>query len=350
MAPKKDLVIGAVAGYEWADVEVWARSLVASGFAGVGVVVVYDRGRRGDVVVQKLKALGLYAVRMSLRGSVYNTRFDDIAQVLRTFARSLRFAIVTDVRDVYFQTDPVLWLENHLERSFLAVGEGVRYCDEAWNRNNLQRSFPAHAERLWPKVVRNVGVLAGQAGAVADLCLAVSLIAESAGGPVADQSAYNLLLDMEPYRSAVQLVASEDGFACQGATLGDPRLLRTLRPFLVEPEPVLTAEGVRTSAGKLYPIVHQYDRVPEWNRMLRGRLRWAPAVDAGDMVGSTPDSALRQREPSGSGLARILGDADGASILHVAQSIGVPRASSSIQLYSPAPDDSSLGEESKVRE
>ncbi|WP_040776331.1 hypothetical protein [Nocardia pneumoniae] len=350
MGPRKDIVIGAVARYEWAEVEPWARSLVAAGFDCVGVVIVYDRGRRGDVVVQNLESLGLHAVRMPLRGSVYNTRFEDIAHVLRTFAHSLRFAVVTDVRDVYFQADPVRWLESNLKKPFLAVSEAVRYRDEAWNRNNLQQSFPAHAERLRSKVVRNVGVLAGQAGMVADLCLAIALIAESAGVPVADQSAYNLLLDMEPYRSAVQLVASEDGFVCQGGTLGDPGRVRILRPFLLEPEPVLTTDGVRTSAGKLYPIVHQYDRVPEWNRALRSRLPSVPAVEVGDMVGSTPRNKLLHRERPGSGLPRILGDADGASILHVAHSIGVRRDSSSIQLYSPASEHSSLSEEPHARE
>jgi hypothetical protein len=44
---------------------------------------------------------------MPLRDSVYSTRFEDIAQALRTFAHPLGFAIVTDVRDVYFQADSV---------------------------------------------------------------------------------------------------------------------------------------------------------------------------------------------------------------------------------------------------
>ncbi|MEU7632695.1 hypothetical protein AB0C34_22325 [Nocardia sp. NPDC049220] len=344
MGPKNDIVIGAVSGYDWAHVEPWARSLVATEFTGVAVVIVYDRDHRGDVVARNLESLGLYAVRMPLRGSVYNTRFADIADVLRTFARSVRFVVVTDVRDVYFQTDPVTWLESNLKRPFLAVGEAVRYSDEEWNRDNLQRSFPAQTGRLRSTVVRNVGVLAGRVDMMADLCLAVSLIAESTGRPIADQSAYNLLLDMEPYRSAVQLVASEDGFACPAGTLGDPDKVATLRPFLLEPEPILAAEGVQTAGGKLYPIVHQYDRVPEWHRALLSRLQSVPVADAQDVCRSMPDDPFskRARSPSSrAGLARVLADVDGASILHVAHSFGIPRARSSIPLYSPVPDSPS---------
>ncbi|WP_039796981.1 hypothetical protein [Nocardia araoensis] len=329
MAAKKDIVIAAAAGYEWPDVEPWARSLVASGFAGVGAVIVYDRDDRGDAIAENLEALGLYAVRMPPPDSVYNGRFQDIAQVLRMFAPSLRFAVVTDVRDVYFQSDPITWLETHLRRPFLAVSEGLRYSDEKWNRDNLQRSFPAHVQRLWSKPVCNVGVLAGEAGVMADLCLAISLVAASSGVSIADQSGYNLLLDMEPYRSAMQFVPSEDGFACQAGTFADPGKIGTLRPFLLEPEPSLVGESVHTATGMLYPIVHQYDRVPEWRQALSSRLRSAPAPGG---------SASRP------GLARVLGDADGSSVLRTAQRFGVPRNESSIRLFSADPDEFALAD------
>ncbi|MEU2040656.1 glycosyltransferase family 2 protein [Nocardia niwae] len=339
MASAKNIVIGAAAGYEWADVEVWARSLVATGFTGLGVVIVYDGDRRGDVVAENLASLGLHAVRMPLRGSVYNQRFADIADVLRRSDSSLGFAVVTDVRDVYFQADPVEWLETHLNRPFLAVSEAVRYCDEEWNWQNLRRTFPAHAERLRSSVVRNVGVLAGRADMVADLCLAITLIADSAGVPVADQSGYNLLLDMEPYRSTVQLVASEDGFACQAGTLADTRRLSTLRPLLVEPEPVLSPDGVRTAAGKLYPIVHQYDRVPEWNRALRSRLRLSPGPDtrkASSVAGPVTSGRSASSRPGPAGARDV---PEGPTGLRTAQRLGVSRDRSTMKWH-PAPDRS----------
>jgi hypothetical protein len=334
MAAKKDIVIGAAAGYEWPDVEPWARSLVASDFAGVGAVIVYDRDDRGDAIAENLEAMGLYAVRMPLPDSVYNGRFQDIAHVLRMFAPSLRFAVVTDVRDVYFQSDPMRWLETRLRRPFLAVSEGLRYCDEKWNRDNLQRSFPAYAQRLWSKTVCNVGVLAGEAGVIADLCLAISLVATSSGVSIADQSGFNLLLDMEPYRSAMQFVTSEDGFACQAGTFADPGKIGTLRPFLLEPEPSLAGECVHTSTGMLYPIVHQYDRVPEWTQALSNRLRSAPAAGG---------SASRP------GLARVLGDADGSSVLRMAQRFGVPREESSIRLFPGVSNESARADGSPTR-
>lgn len=347
MAAKQDIVIGAAAGYDWADVEMWARSLITSGFRGAGVVIVYDRDSRSDRVVQNLESLGLHAVRMRLRGSVYNQRFEDIASVLRSFVSSLRYAVVTDIHDVYFQADPIAWLEPELKRPFLAVSEGVRYGDEAWNRDNLRRAFPPHAGRLMPKVIRNVGVLAGQSDMVADLCLAISLMAKSAGIMRADQSGYNMLLDMEPYRSTVQLVASEDGFACQAGTLAAPGKVERLRADLVEPEPVFDAGDVRTSSGKLYTLVHQYDRVPQWDRALREKAL------------STPISELRERardqfvgfrshpeqRPGRPVLARAIEGGDEAAV-EVVKRLAVPKGRSSMKLYSARSESSAVADDS----
>lgn len=325
MGANDDLVIGAVAGYGWEDVEVWARSLVASGFQGTGAVIVYGRDRRGDRVADNLESLGLHAVRMPLWGSVYNRRFADISRVLREFDSRLRFAVVTDVRDVYFQADPIAWLESDLKRPFLAVSEGVRYADEKWNRQNLRLGFPAHAARLMSKVVHNVGVLAGDAAMLADLCSAISLTAESSGRTVADQSGYNLLLDMEPYRSAVQSATAEDGFACQAGTMAAPGPVPALRPYLVEMEPVFDGEAVRTAGGRLYSIVHQYDRVPEWKQAIRHKVLSSP------MDGPSSPRGNDSRVDSEPGPFRTAS----ASVPRMAYRLGVPRRNSSVRLYSP---------------
>ncbi len=268
---KKDLVLGAVGGYQWEQIDVWALSLVKSGFSGIGAVIVYDNNK---TVINNLKSIGFQVIEMPLRGSVFNQRFYDFAEVMSGALSDLRYAIVTDVRDIYFQTDPTVWLEQNLkpEKQFVAVSEGICFKHEAWNANNAQSGYPTLAHRIMDKCVYNVGVLAGEADSVSDLCLAIGAMAKSSGFQVADQSGYNLLLDMPPYKKAAQLVSSEDGFACQAGTFADPKKIDGFRPHLLEPEPMYTEDGVKTAGGLLYPIVHQYDRVPTWNAGLRTKL------------------------------------------------------------------------------
>lgn len=269
MSKKTDLVIGAIGGYQWEQVDVWALSLIKSGFTGIGAVIVYDDN---ETVINNLTTLGFQVIRMPLRGTVFNQRFQDFYDVVSASADDIRYAIVTDVRDIYFQSNPSTWLEMHLKKSFVAVSEGIQYKNEAWNRDNMLSGFPQHSARMMDTTVHNVGVLAGKAHAIADLCLSISMAAKSSGFQVADQSGYNLLLDMHSYKNDAQTVTSEDGFACQAGTFADPNKIETFRPHLLEPEPTFDEEGVKTSTGKLYPIVHQYDRVPEWNALLRKKL------------------------------------------------------------------------------
>ena len=269
MSKKTDLVIGAVGGYGWDKIDVWALSLVKSGYQGIGAVIVYDNN---ETVIKNLKSIGFQVIELPLTSTVYNQRFHDFYEVISNAGTDLRYTIVTDVRDVYFQSNPIDWLESNLHKPLLATSEGLQYKNEHWNKSNLENGFPHLAHKLMDNVVYNVGVLAGKAPAVADACMSISMAARSSGFNVADQSGFNVLLNTTQFHSTTQLVKSEDGFACQAGTFADPSKIQGFRPHLQEPEPFLDEEGVKTAGGKLYPIVHQYDRVPEWNSFLRKKL------------------------------------------------------------------------------
>ncbi len=269
----RDIVIGAVDGERWPQLAVWAHSLIECGFQGARVVVLYEGHEENDDVAHRLRSLGFHVVAFPRHSGAFVDRFQGISEMLGMAARFLRYAIVTDIRDTYFQSDPVPWLQADLTAPILAVSEAVRYRDEPRSRENLIRSFPTQAERILPKTVCDAGVLAGEAATIADLCAAIPLVAGSSSHTeAADQSAYNLILDMEPYRSAVQIAYSEDGFACPAGTLAAPGRPADLRAALLEPEPVLDGDRVTTAAGKLYPIVRHCGRVPEWHRALVGAL------------------------------------------------------------------------------
>jgi hypothetical protein len=61
---------------------------------------------------------------------------------------------------------------------------------------------------------------------------------------------------------------SEDGWAAQLGTTADPSKIEQFRPFLLEAEPKMNDDKVTTSTGKIFTIVHQYDRVPEWRKII----------------------------------------------------------------------------------
>jgi hypothetical protein len=257
VAEKKDIVIGVADGRGWKQLSAWALSLLESGFAGPCVVIVYDGDSDKDLVVGMLQSIGFHVVVLPRRGDLVSDRFADISEVLGLMTRFLRYAIVTDIADSYFQSDPTIWLEGNLTKPFLGVSEAIPYRDESWNRNDLRSGFPAHADRMLSNTVCNVGILAGEAPTVADLCLAISMIARTADAAVADQSAYNMLLGMEPYRSTVQIVGPADGFACQAGASANLRRSQEFPTQRPESELTFDADGVKAASGELFPVVYQ---------------------------------------------------------------------------------------------
>ena len=55
---------------------------------------------------------------------------------------------------------------------------------------------------------------------------------------------------------------------CQLGTTVDPSKIDVFKPLLLESSPTLVDKQVTTSTGEPYHIVHQYDRVPEWKKIV----------------------------------------------------------------------------------
>lgn len=253
----RNLIMAAASGLGWDQISVWALSVRTLNHGGPVVVILYEPNAD---LQKRLQDLGFAVVIMKTEGSIYNKRFEDFAKVLNQNEGQFDRVVITDIRDVYFQTNPFDWMDANLSKSFAAVTEGIAYRNENWNLVNLIQGFPDHADRLMNRIVQNVGILAGEARTVADVCLAISFMTKASGFRVSDQSGFNMLLSMEPYRSSAQWVKSEDGFCCQVGTFADPAKIATFRPHLVEPEPKVVDGQIVTASGKPYALVHQYDR------------------------------------------------------------------------------------------
>jgi hypothetical protein len=96
-------------------------------------------------------------------------------------------------------------------------------------------------------------------------CGGAPMHVEGGGGP--DQAAVNVLLNMKSYKDITKFAMSEDGYAAQLGTTG-PQIVGKYGDKLVEKTPILVDNLVCTSDGRPFPIVHQYDRVPEWKEII----------------------------------------------------------------------------------
>ena len=230
---KTDLIIGMATNYSWQDMQPWVVSLWQTGYTGRAILITgnapgepvgdapgyklgdyahkwhitpTDASKDPNALRNKLAEFGVELVnigQISHHPSVERGRV--IADVIDA-TPDLRFVIVSDVKDVAFQSNPIPWLEANLGDFAIAVqSEGNLYRECGGNGKNMREAFGQEAfDAMANEYIMNAGVICGLPGPVADLSRAVyhkskqdlrlAQFVPTYKDMLADQSALNLLL------------------------------------------------------------------------------------------------------------------------------------------------------------
>jgi hypothetical protein len=276
---KQNLIIGASTNYDWNKLKYWINSIKMSGFRGDIALILMNCDKD---TVKKVSDAGVQIIGFvqdnegNLKHQsgmpIHTERFLHIHNFLSD--KLYRYVITTDVKDVIFQRNPIEYLEKNLgeDQNLMFASESIRYKDEAWGNQNLMETYANYIyDHFKDNVIYNVGVLGGRGFAMRDL--AINIFAASMGRPIpiCDQSTFNFLVSMSPYLETSVYSKSEDGWAAQLGTTADPSKVDEFRPFLLEPSPIMKDGEVTTSTGLPFTIVHQYDRVPEWRKIIEAK-------------------------------------------------------------------------------
>jgi hypothetical protein len=272
----KDLIVGCATNYDWSKLKYWVNSINESGFTGDKFLILMNCDKE---TVQKVTDadFNIIAFNQDTNGNltyespmmVHVERFYHIYNILKD--NEYRYVITTDVKDVVFQKNPSEFLEQRLgyNEDLIFSSESMKYKDEPWGNQNLLETFgPQIYEDFKNHTIFNVGVLAGRGYAMKDLCMNIFASCMHRPIKICDQSTFNFLISQHPYLKSSWYATSEEGWACQLGTTADPSKIEQFRPFLLEPLPKLDGDKVVTSEGIEYTIVHQYDRVPEWKKII----------------------------------------------------------------------------------
>lgn len=291
-ADHSDMYVGCFTGYDWDQIKFIVNSLDRTGFAGRKVMLVMGTKR---ATVQKLMERGWRVVHFGtldangdlvaepVKIPVHVLRFFYLFMLLEGLPENQKpeYVITTDVRDVVFQKDPFVALRAHAAThpnfGFIASSESMRYRDEPWGNKNLLETFPPPVyEKYKDREMYNVGVLGGTRQAIQELGQTIFEMSHGRRIQIVDQSVFNFLINQDVFNSRILKLPSEAGWAAQLGTTADPSKMALHKPFLMEPSPILKKVGdahkVFTSDGsKEYPIVHQYERIPEWRALLEAQ-------------------------------------------------------------------------------
>lgn len=297
----KDMIVGVVDNYDWDKIKYWANSIEQSGFDGYKALIVYNMNKETvNVLTEKQFMLIGVSPFDDAKGFVFQgnsnimvDRFLHINHFLSMLddPQMVDRVIITDVRDVVFQSNPTDWLNEYFVSGFdMIVGsENMTYENEPWGRNNLTRSFGDYFfDRMKDHPIFCAGVIGGDMQSVKDFCLNLWLICrglnphvEGGGGP--DQAAMNIMLGMEVYRYTTMTTGPGAGWVLHAGTsfpaiqAGSGGIGEEYRrnpnmkiDFLEELEYTIKDNSINIDDKKVV-ILHQWDRVPAWKQMIEAK-------------------------------------------------------------------------------
>lgn len=288
---KKDLIIGGASGYGWNELKHWVTSIKRSGFKGdIALVVTNINIEDITKLIDEGVKLSIYGNKMPngsftahTNGVPHVERFFYIWNYLNTVKDDYRYVITTDTRDIVFQTNPSLWLEDNLiSRHLVASSEGVRYKNETWGNQNLHDTFGPFFHNLYKdNVIYNVGTIAGEFDYVKGLMFTIFQMSINRPIPIVDQAVYNIILSTIPWYHDTMFTINEDAWAIQlGTTMesiksgkGDFGMMykNNIDEYLKlyeDEQPKLENGYVVNQLGQKFCIVHQYDRTLDWKNII----------------------------------------------------------------------------------
>lgn len=179
---------------------------------------------------------------------------------------------VTDVFDVVFQNDPSTKCDIEKYDLFMAY-EGVLHCEEPWNMDVMKKCLPDFVESVADKLIICSGVLAGKPDKLAQLFKHMDdmVTISKPGHDIRDQAALNAILgnltnnkDHCYYQNmAVRLFGINDNWCLHCAVAGPTQFF----------EPWGFKQSIQRRYNKVpdyvdYDIVHQFNRIDEWNKAI----------------------------------------------------------------------------------
>lgn len=286
---KKDLIIGYASKYTWDDLKCWINSIKKTDFSG-DIILVSD-----NITKETIQELNYRSINLSLYGksddrgdfvseqnlAPHVNRFFYIWNTLKSLKKDYRFVITTDTRDVIFQKNPSIWLENNMVmHNLVASSESLKYKDEPWGNNNLLSTFgPFYHNILKNEYIYNVGVIAGDMSHVTGMMSLIFQLSLNRPIPIVDQAVYNFILRTEPYDQDTYFSSNIDnwavnlGTAIQAVSAGSGDLgqayiqnedVRNSYLKAYDDHQVTFENDLVMGLDNLsYTIVHQYDRAPE---------------------------------------------------------------------------------------
>jgi hypothetical protein len=180
--------------------------------------------------------------------------------------------LITDVFDVVFQSDPFEKFDLDTYDLFF-TSEGILVSEEPWNADVIIKVFGDDINLCRNSEIICSGVIGGKKEQLIDLYDKMFLKCESGTDKhnIKDQAALIILLEQKKIQN-YKILTLNDGWAMHCATSGPTEFFIPWgMKNAIEKRynvPIMINNKVCTNDGRVFNIVHQFNRIPEWKEIL----------------------------------------------------------------------------------
>ena len=268
----KNLIIGGFTNYGINELKPWVLSAKEVA-PNDDVVLMY--GNASQETIDWIREQGVITEPMIQVPNIpiHVLRFLSIYEFLHQNWEEYEYVVTTDVKDVYFQTDPFVKLNQFIHDEsgsyLLVASEGLKYKDEPWGNENLYQAYgPYVYDKFKDNEIFNVGTFGGASEYVKDMVFHIFTNGINRPIPIVDQAVFNVLINTQPFKD---IISYTHEWACELGTVMDPSKIDSFRPNLLFSEPIWKENQmmIPPTGNRPFPIVHQYDRVPEIRKFVQ---------------------------------------------------------------------------------
>jgi hypothetical protein len=266
-----DYLIGTIKHCERDRIDIWVKSALKYCSAQV-VLLVLD-----DIIpesIQELENLGVKLIHNPTghQNDVNICKWERHIKV-RDFLKTLDnndVVLLTDTLDVVFQLDPFEWYKENKQKDLILTSEGIIHNNEPWNMRSILEDHKEFIEEVKHQEVINSGIIIGNPEHVSNILLYIYVATKGLNPESADQPAMNVILQSSFIKEKIQIINSDDNFVIHCAVAGptDQFISWGFVDNYLYGIPVLK-EGqiINEKTNKPFCLVHQYNRVKEWNEV-----------------------------------------------------------------------------------
>ena len=185
--------------------------------------------------------------------------------------------LVTDTLDVIFQADPFEWYRTNKTGKLLLGSEGIEIQRESWNHGIISKQFSHYVEDIKTNDVFCAGVVMGEIDLVQELMFYIFNFTKNTKSEESegiDQAALQVILKSKFFKDNLQATNTSESFVVHCAVAGpteqfvDWGFQRNYKYDL----PRFENNVVVNKDNIPYCLVHQYNRVREWDKALKNRV------------------------------------------------------------------------------